>query len=39
MRPGLFLPAVADGTMLLAAIGLRIIRLEKIRTYETPAAK
>jgi Fuc2NAc and GlcNAc transferase len=37
--PGLLLPAVAAGMMLLAAAGLQVIRLEKIRTHETPAAK
>ena len=39
MCPGFLLPALASGTLLLVAAGLRIVRLEKKKTDEIPAAK
>jgi len=38
-RPGLLLPAVASGGLLLAAAGMRIIRMEKNGSHEAPASK
>lgn len=37
--PALLLPAVAAGGLLLAAAGLRVVRMEKNGSHEAPAAK